>query len=139
MFVCEGGLRRILFNSVNRLRKEKINQGIYLFYSRLSPNLTTALETIKYCPPCAFHWFPACHIHPPSLPRVFGWLLCLLVDWGPPKTTTKFVPRIYSVDWADSQLVDISPHPLEAIENQGPEALPLFIFLSLYSTPPNDG
>ncbi len=50
---------------------------------------------IQYSPPCAFRWFPACHIHPPSLPRVFRWLLWLLVDWGPPKTTTKFVFLIF--------------------------------------------
>jgi hypothetical protein len=33
----------------------------------------------------------------------------------------------------------VSPHPLEAIKNQGPVALSFFIFTSLYSTPPNDG
>ncbi len=67
------------------------------FYSRLSPNLT-ALETIQYHPPCAFRWPPSCPIHPPSLPHVFGWLLCLFIDWGPPKTTTKFVILFFSLN-----------------------------------------
>ena len=116
----------------------------------------TALETIQYRPPCAFRWSPSCPIHPPSLPHVFGWLLCLFIDWGPPKTTTNFVflifcplirqlkrcdsvhphlqcpailfTRLYSVGCADSRLVVVSPHPLEAIENQGPVALSFFIF-----------
>jgi hypothetical protein len=86
-------------------------------------------------------------------PRVFGWLLRLFIDWGPPKTTTKFdflifcplfwwPKRCTSVlphrqDWADSQLVVASPHPLEAIENQGPVALvSVFIFhCSLFDPP----
>ena len=71
-------------------KKNNLTKASISFYSRLSPNLT-ALETIQYRPPCAFRWSPSCPIHPPSLPRVFGWLLCLFIDWGPPKTTTKFV------------------------------------------------
>jgi hypothetical protein len=70
-------------------KKNNLVKASILFYYRLSPNLI-ALETIQYRPPRAFRWFPSCPIHPPSLPRVFGWLLCLFIDWGPHKTTTKF-------------------------------------------------
>jgi hypothetical protein len=121
----------------------------------------------QYHTPCAFCWLSSCPIHPPSLPRVFGWLLCLVLNWGPPKTTTNFgflifcpliqqqkqcnsilphhqrpalpLPRLYSFDCANSWLVVVSLHPLEAIENQGPVALSVLIFSSLYSTTPNDG
>ena len=146
--------------------KKKLIKVSILFYYRLSPNLT-ALETIQYRPPCAFRWLPSCPIHPPSLPRVFGWLLCLFIDWGQPKTTTNFVfliflpqirwpkrlhgvlpyrhrpalrlSQVYSNDRAAFRLVVASLHPLEAIENRGPVALSVFVFTSLYSTPPNDG
>ncbi len=89
-WAVQGRLRRILFNSVNCLRKKYLIKASILFYYRVSPNLT-ALETIQYRPPCTFRWFSSCRIHPPLLPHVFGWLLCLFLDWGPPKTTTKFV------------------------------------------------
>jgi hypothetical protein len=49
------------------------------------------------------------------------------------------LPGLYSFDWADSQLVVVSPHLLEAIESQGPVAFSIFIFLTLYLTPPNGG
>jgi hypothetical protein len=49
------------------------------------------------------------------------------------------LPRLYSLDWADSWLVVVSPHLLEAIKSQGPIALSIFIFSTLYSTPPNSG
>ncbi len=149
----QGWLWRILFNSVKRLRKNNSIKASILFFSWLSPNLT-ALKTIQYRPPCTFHWSAILSIHTPLLPGVFGWLLCLFLDWGPPKTTTNFVcllflllnstvetilslPRLYSFDWAVSWLVVVSPHPLEAIESQGPIALS--IFLMLHSTPPNGG
>ena len=140
-----------------------ISKASILLYSRLSPNLT-ALETIQYRPPCAFCWLPSCPIHPPLLPCVFGWLLCLFVDWGPPKTTTNFVflifcplfrwpnrcasvllhrqrpalpfTTLYSVDCANSWLVVVSPHPLEAIKNRGPVTLSLFLFFRRSIRPP---
>ena len=71
-------------------KKNNLIKASISFYSRLSPNLT-ALETIQYRPLCAFRWLPSCPIHPLSLPRVFSLLLCLFINWGPPKTTTKFV------------------------------------------------
>ena len=76
-------------------KKKNLVKASILFYYHLSPNLI-ALKTIQYRPPRAFRWFPSCPIHPPSLPRVFGWLLCLFIDWGPPKTTTKFVILFFS-------------------------------------------
>ena len=75
-------------------KKNNLIKVSILFYYRLSPNLT-ALQTIQYRPPCAFHWFPSCPIHPPSPLRLFGWLLCLFINWGLPKTTTKFVFLIF--------------------------------------------
>jgi hypothetical protein len=148
-------------------KKNNLIQASILFYSRLSPTLT-APETIQYCPPCAFCWLPSCPIHPPSLPRVFGWLSCLFLDWGPPKTTSNFgflifLPlnstvetmqqcpppsstsctpspqKLYSFDCADSRLVVVSLHPLEAIESQGPIALSVVIFTLLNLTTPSDG
>jgi len=75
-------------------KKNNLIKVSILFYYRLSPNLT-ALETIQYRPPCAFRWLPSCPIHPPSLPRVFGWLLCSFIAWWQPKATTNFVFLIF--------------------------------------------
>ncbi len=59
----------------------------------------------------------------------------------PPSSTScdRFQKTIYSVNCADSRLVVVSPHPLEAIKNQGPVALSVFIFTLLNLTTPNDG
>ncbi len=84
----------IQFYKSPKKKNNLISKASILLYSRLSPNLT-AIKTIQYRPPCAFCWVPSCPIHPPSLPCVFGWLLCLFVDWGPPKTTTNFVFLIF--------------------------------------------
>ena len=143
-----------------------ISKASILLYSCLSPNLT-ALETIQYRPPCAFCWLPSCPIHPPSLPCVFGWLLCLFVDWGPPKTTTNFVFLIFlpPISMAESMRQRpppsstscapfhqtifrrlcrlsvgccVSPSTGSNRKSRPRNSLSIFIFSSLYSPPPND-
>ena len=133
-----------------------------LFYLTSPPTLT-ALGAIEYHPPAFPDSRASSPILPPSIPRRFGWLLCEVVDWRPPKVTTNFaffiflpqirwpkrlhgvltyrhrparrLSQVFSNDRATFRLVVASSHPAGAIEIWGPIALSIFISFLLYSPP----
>jgi len=93
-----GGLRAPTKDFIQFITQAKkiinLMRASILFNSLPLPN-SPPPERSNITPPAlsAGHaFFP---IYPPSLPRVFGWLLHSIVDWWPPMTTTNFVFHIF--------------------------------------------
>ena len=140
-------------------------KAFILFYS-LPPPISTAPRTIKYRPPCVPRRSHVLYYPSPVAFALFGWLLCAIIDWQPPKATTKFgflifyppirwpkrcdsvlphrdrlasrIPQLYNIAYADLRLVVASPHQLEAIKTYGPVALSILTFSIALFDPPND-
>ncbi len=69
-------------------------KGLILFYFLPDPNLI-APKTMDSPSPVLLDIQTFFRIPPQLLPRVFGWLLRLIINWRPPKAVTNFIIYIF--------------------------------------------
>jgi hypothetical protein len=100
VLVFEGDGPNSQHNFVNRPRKKliiKLVDFILVFYphSQLDRPQNDGIALPPQSPPRRISSYP---LPPSSRPRTFGWLLCFVVDFWPPKSTTYFFLSSIFVD-----------------------------------------